>query len=105
STKKLAPMYDNPSCIGIEEKHFLVSDIDPSGSIWTKKSNSPKTQDYIEEFINLGYRDIVLQFCNRVKSQSANILNLIQGAELSSERKNALIRLIEKRMKVLNNAK
>lgn len=103
STKKLAPMYDNPSCIGTEEDHFLVSDIDPSGSIWTARSKSPKLQDYIDEFTRLGYKDIVDQFCIRALSRSSKIITTVENSELSEKRKEALIKLIKKRMEAFKN--
>lgn len=105
STKKLAPMYDNPSCLGIEEDFFLLSDVNPSGSIWTKTSKEPKPLDYIREFQRLGYETIVKQFCNKVTSQSTLILNTIKNAELSQIRKDALVKLLQKRIGEFENAK
>ncbi len=98
STKKLAPMYDNPSCIGIEDKFFLVSDIDPSGCIWTKSSNNPKTTDYINEFSRLGHRETVIRFSSKAVSRAPIIFNAIGKAKLSQQRKKALSKLIQKRL-------
>jgi len=104
-SKKLAPMYDNPSCLGIEEDFFLVSDINPSGSIWTKASKEPKPADYIKEFQRLGYETIVSQFYNKIVLQSSNIIRIIDHAELSEVRKNALKKLLQKRKGDFENAK
>jgi len=98
STKKLAPMYDNPSCLGIEEDFFLLADINPSGSIWTKTSKRPKSADYIEEFQRLEYENIVKKFCNNVALQSSNIIKAIENADLTQIRKDALTKLLQKRM-------
>ncbi len=98
SSKKLAPMYDNPSCLGIEEDFFLMADINPSGSIWTKTSRQPKPVDYIEEFQRLGHEAIVKKFCSKVVLQSGNIIKTIKHAELTQLRKDALTKLFQKRM-------
>ncbi len=98
SGKKLAPMYDNPSCLGIEEDFFLMADINLSGSIWTKTSKQPKPVDYIDEFQRLGYEVIVKKFCNNVVLQSGNIIKTIKHAELTQLRKDALTKLFQKRM-------
>jgi hypothetical protein len=105
SHKKLAPMYDNPSCLGIEEDFFLLSDTNPSGSIWTKLNKEPKPKDYMIEFQRLGYETIVSQFCKKIISQSENIINVINKIEISEIRKNAFIRLLQKRIGEFKNAK
>lgn len=105
SGKKLAPMYDNPSCIGVEDEFFLLSDIDPSGSIWTKESKNPKPSDYINEFQRLGYETNVKQFSSKVVAQSTQLLNIIKNATLSELRKNALTKLLQKRIGDFENVK
>lgn len=96
---KIAPMYDNPSCIGTEEEFFLKSDINPSGCIWTKNSKHPRAKDYIDEFCKLGYKSIVAQFSKKVITNSSKIMDLVQNAVLSPLRKTALTTLILKRLK------
>lgn len=105
SIKKLAPMYDNPSCLGIEDDFFLVSDINPSGSIWTKESKHPKPLDYFREFQSMGYEDIIISFIIKVSEQLHNIINTIQNSLLTHNRKTALIKLIQKRAVEFNNAR
>lgn len=105
SFKKLAPMYDNPSCLGIEDDFFLVSDINPGGSIWTKDNKHPKSFDYIKEFQRLGYGDLVNAFIIKITSQSSNIIKAVEVARLSQKRKDALIKLLNKRIEEFNNAK
>ncbi len=105
STKKIAPMYDNPSCIGTEEEFFLKSDINPSGCIWTKDSKHPTAKDYIKEFQRLGYESVVNQFSKKVISKSSKIIDLTQNAILSPLRKTALITLIQKRLREFENGR
>ncbi len=105
STKKVAPMYDNPSCIGTEEEFFLKSDINPSGCIWTKDSKHPKAIDYITEFCRLGYESIVHQFSKRIITKSSKIIDLTKNATLSPLRKKALIALIQKRVQEFENGR
>lgn len=105
SFKILAPMYDNPSCLGIEDDFFLQSDANPSGSIWTKTSKEPKPIDYINEFNRLGYSKIVLQFCKKIHLQFTKITNLISDSGLNQLRKNALITLLQKRLGDFQNGK
>jgi hypothetical protein len=105
STTKIAPMYDNPSCIGTEEDFFLKSDINSSGCIWTKDSKHPQVINYITEFQRLGYDSIVKQFIKKIISKSNSIINLVESAILSQIRKDALIKLILKRLKEFENGK
>lgn len=103
--KKLALMYDNPSCLCIEDDFFLVSDINPSGSIWTKDSKHPKPTDYVQEFQRLGYENLVNAFITKLTSQSSTIITMIEATRLSQKRKNASIKLLNKRIEEFNNAK
>ncbi|OGT61509.1 MAG: hypothetical protein A3E85_05345 [Gammaproteobacteria bacterium RIFCSPHIGHO2_12_FULL_45_12] len=103
--KKLSPVYDNPSFIGIQDDFLLDSDTNPSGCIWTKVSKNPKPQDYIEEFARLGHETISEKFRKKIITQSSNIINLVNDSDLPAKRKNAFIRLIEKRMRDFRNDK
>jgi hypothetical protein len=102
--KKLAPMYDNPSCVGIEEDFFLVSDINPSGSVWTEHTRYPKPSDYVAEFRQLGYEQQVNQFIKKITTQQSELMSLVQDAILSQKRKDALIKLLQKRIREYQNA-
>jgi hypothetical protein len=102
---KLSPVYDNPSFIGIQDNSLLDSDTNPSGCIWTKASKNPKPQDYIEEFTRLGHETIVEKFRKKIFTQSSNIINLVNDSDLPTKRKNAFIKLIEKRMRDFRNDK
>ena len=95
----LAPFYDNPSAIGIEDASFLGADLQPKGTIYTKASQEPSMRDYIKEWQRLGYGEVISQFQHDI--QTVNLDNVIQASFLSDRRKNALMRLITKRKQEL----
>jgi len=98
--KTLAPIYDNPSYIGIEEL-FLESDLEPKGKIGTKHTNNPTMKDYLLEFKRLGFHENIVNFQKRIKLET--IFRLIDISFVSFKRKNALKKLINKRYKELTN--
>lgn len=95
---RLAPMYDNPSYIAIEDDFLLESTFNPSGSIWTSKSQEPKALDYIEEFHRLGYQKLVEKFSDKITSLSIEIIELINNSHLTPKRKKAFIKLVADRI-------
>ena len=95
----LAPFYDNPSSLAIEDVFMLEADLRPRGSIFTRNSDKPTMKDYIQEWERLGYSEIVGQF--RKQCSLPKIEILIQKSYLSEKRKQALIRLIKKRYEEL----
>lgn len=64
----------------------------------------PKPIDYIKEFKRLKYGENVSNFIKKVIAQSSTIVNTIQNANLSQKRKDALIKLIQKRIREFENA-
>lgn len=101
--KFLAPMYDNPCFLGIEEESMLEADYNISGSIWTKKSKEPKLLNYIKEFERLGYKEITDRFKSNVLTKTENIRQTIERASLSHKRKGAFIKFFKKRMEDFKN--
>ncbi len=97
STKEttLAPFYDNPSALGIEEKSMLGADLQPRGCIFTKSSNEPLLKDYILEWERLGYQNVIDLF--RKNLSLSNLKQIIESSLLSEKRKKALSKLVEKR--------
>jgi len=91
----LAPFYDNPSAISVEDVSFLEADLQPKGSIFTKDSHEPTMKDYIREWKRLGYDEVIDRF--RQNLSLATITNLISASPLSEKRKKAFLRLISKR--------
>lgn len=92
--KLLAPIYDNPSYVGIEEL-FLTSDLEPKGKIATTEVENPSMKDYVIEFKKLGFQKIITGFQKRINLKE--IFFLINNAFISENRKNALKKLISKR--------
>ncbi len=91
----LAPFYDNPSFIGLDNDFMLGADLQPRGKIFTRESNEPKMRDYIKEWSRLGYDNVIEKFkkaCVLDKLQ-----HIVKGSFLSDKRQKALIRLIYKR--------
>lgn len=98
---RLAPLYDNPSYIGIEDGFLLRANHSPRGKIATTDSNEPEMIDYLEEFTRLGYGDAVANF--RKKLMTVDIMKLTGWKHLSNERANSLRKLIVKREKQVIN--
>lgn len=104
-TKKLSPMYDNPSLFGTEQDFILTAHFNPSGCVWTSTSKEPKPKEYIEEFSRLGHKKVVSSFCARVVSRFPKIVELIDSSVLSHNRKKAFIKLLEQRIGDFENGK
>lgn len=98
---EMAPVYDNPSFIGIVEDSLLTADLAPTGRIETKETHNPNMNDYIVEFKRLGYEDMVHKFYDKMKDIN---FETVSGISLLSEtRKTAFMKLIRKRIKELEN--
>jgi len=97
--KVLAPFYDNPSYLGIEQKEFLAAQHSPRGKIATSQTTSPSMQDYAREFKDMGYFEILKKFYQKVRS--SQIAQLIEKSFILKSRKQSLQRLIDQRYKEL----
>lgn len=97
----LAPFYDNPSYIGIENYALLLADLNPRGKIETSISRTPTMKDYILEFKSLGYDDFVLPFYKKI--QKIDFDCLINSSFLSEKRKQSFKNLILKRKKEMED--
>jgi hypothetical protein len=98
----LAPMYDNPSYLAIEEEWLLEADFNPTGKIATKNAQHPGMEDYIIEFERLGYKKIVRDFKKRIRLEV--LFSEIEcNIFVSKKRKEAIKRLILKRHKEMSN--
>lgn len=95
----LAPFYDNPSALGVEDPLLLGADLQPRGSIFTKHSNEPTMKDYVLEWKRLGYANMIDLFRNAVSLKKIN--TIIEASGLSEKRKKAIVRLIIKRFEEL----
>lgn len=97
----LAPFYDNPSYLAIEDTNLLLAQHDPRGKIATRHTDEPTMKDYVKEFTRLGYQDIVTAFYNRVDLQKIRLL--VKQAFITTARKQALQTLITRRYGELAN--
>ncbi len=97
----LSPFYDNPSYLGTEIQSLLGADHHPAGAIHTKTETEPSMKDYIHEWERLGYSDVINRFRKNVSLQK--ITKLINNSFLTSKRKNAILKLINKRIEELWN--
>ncbi len=95
---QMAPVYDNPSYIGIEDDVLLGADLNPKGKIFTSLTNEPTLKDYVYEFTRLGFAEIVDGFIAKIKEKNEFIVELIEASNLSSKRKNAFLKIINKRI-------
>jgi len=98
----LAPFYDNPSYLALEDPDFLGVQHEPRGAIATQKTQEPTMKDYVLEWNRLGFDEPIKLFKKRVNLSEIN--KLISNSFISHERQNALIRLIERRHQELLNA-
>lgn len=104
-TKKgyeLAPFYDNPSYIGIEDQSLLLVNHNPRGTIATSRTEEPTMRDYVIEFIEMGHKSWVEEFLKRLEKTS--IGQLIEKGFFSEKRKKAFSSLVDSRIGELKNA-
>jgi hypothetical protein len=93
----LAPFYDNPSALAVEDASFLQADLQPRGCIFTFKSDKPTMQDYVEEWNRLGYEAAV--DCFRENLSLKKLEKMVHASYLSEKRQKAFLNLMTKRMK------
>ncbi len=107
SSKKtlLSPMYDNPSYFGTEEENVLGADLNLSGSVWTSKSKEPRIKDYVEEFIQMGFTKICLEFKKKVLTQFPKIKKEVEQSYISEKRKTHFLLFLQKKIKEFENVK
>lgn len=100
--KRLAPIYDNTSMLGLHTGPLLQAQFDPSGRISTLESKEPRLKEYVKEFDRLGQGDAVRRFAAQLNQ--AAITKLIDGSTCSQTMKNGILRLLNTRLKDLTNA-
>ncbi|MBC75722.1 MAG: hypothetical protein CME64_06880 [Halobacteriovoraceae bacterium] len=99
--KILAPCYDNPSYIGIEDDFILGANLCPKGKIFTSNSQEPDISDYIREFTSLGHGEVVTSFFDRI--QVEKIEKLVLSSSMTEKRKAAILKLIKENMEKAKN--
>jgi hypothetical protein len=98
----LSPVYDNTSYLGLEAGEFLKANFDPRGKIYTELSKEPRMNEYVQEFIAMGYEDQVRSFARRLNRPK--IQELIENSFCSDLMKRAIQRLVDERIEGLKNA-
>jgi len=98
----LAPIYDNPSALSLEQGPMLNAHWNPRGKISTKGSKEPSAKDYVDEFFRLGMQNSVCDYFARINPK--RIQTLIQESWCSEPMKNALTKLISGRYEELRYA-
>ena len=100
--KFLAPIYDNPSALGLESGAMLSADWNPLGKILTLQDAHPSMSAYLCELQRLGFGFMIDEFLVSLKHQ--NLDEMIETSPaLSANMKHALKRLIQKRIKELKS--
>jgi HipA-like protein len=100
--KMLSPIYDNPSCLGIEEENFLRAILEPCGKIHSSRSKEPKMRDYSLDFCEMGYEELVREFQLSIKFQE--LIDLVNVSFISPARKAAFSSLLYRRYQELKEA-
>lgn len=94
--KRLSPVYDNPSALGLEAGRFLKMQHEPRGKIWTSQSKEPKMKEYLVEIKRLKLLPLAKKFFNTI--DLTQILSFVLEPHfLSKDMKAALKNLITRR--------
>ena len=99
STKKLAPLYDNPSFIGTESEKWIEADFTIRGCIHTSHSKEPQLKDYVKEFTQHGFEETCLKFLKKLQKHFPLMKDAIKNAFISKKRKQAFTRFLTKQLK------
>jgi hypothetical protein len=92
---ELAPFYDNPSYVGLDDDLMLGADLQPRGAIFTKETDEPTMKDYVCEWNRLGYKNVVQRFQKKVSLE--RLRKILEESFISEKRQKALVRLMSKR--------
>lgn len=97
--KRLSPIYDNPSSLGLEPHSLLGAQFSPRGKIATQKTNEPEMLDYLKEMDRLGVIKIAKDFFSQLDINK--VRQIITESPLSTKMKQAFHRLVEERYSAL----
>lgn len=98
----LAPFYDNPSYLALEDPLLLGALHEPRGVIITQETKEPTMSDYVKEWKRLGLIEPVHEFHQTINR--SKIEDLVARSFLSGKRKQAFLQLINRRYHELSNA-
>lgn len=96
---QLAPFYDNPSYVGLDDDSMLGADLQPRGAIFTKDTDEPTMKDYVCEWNRLGYGEVVQRFRKKVSLEI--LTKILEEGFISEKRQKALLCLMSKRSEEL----
>lgn len=96
---QLAPFYDNPSYVGLDDDLMLGADLQPRGAIFTKETDEPTMKDYVREWNRLGYENVVQSFQKKLSLEKLGAI--LEQSFIGKKRQKALFRLINKRSEEL----
>ncbi|MBU0506570.1 HipA domain-containing protein [bacterium] len=100
--KRLSPIYDNPSYLGLEKGSALKANIVVHGKVWTKNSQEPDILAYAKEIKRLNAGHILKDFVSSM--QFDKIAQLIQESHcLSNNMKQALYKMVIEQYEKLVN--
>ena len=102
-SKTLAPMYDNPSYLGITEDEILDAQFNISGCIQTSTSKNPKVKDYLKEFAELGFETVCADFIQKLIAVFPAVMEEVESSEISKRRKKAFIKFLNSRIRDFQN--
>lgn len=94
--KSLAPIYDNPSYLGLESGTMLKAHFSPRGKIWTKNSKEPTMIEYLEEINRLGVYETAKKFYKTLPMKRIEQM-VTEAVCLLEPMKKALLKLINER--------
>ncbi len=98
--QRLAPIYDNPSYLGLESGAMLRGNFSPRGKIWTKASQEPEMIEYLAEFERLNILGIAKDFFRKISILKIQTC-IDESISLSMGMKQAMRKLILKRYRDL----
>ena len=101
SGQVLAPIYDNPSYLAIEDDFLLEANHEPTGGIATQNNINPVMKDYMIEFKRLGFVDSVQKFQKSVKID--HLLSIVDSSWISFKRKIAFKKLMTRRFREMQD--
>lgn len=93
SGRRLTPIYDNPSSLGLESGNILKATFAPKGKIWTRDSHEPEMTEYLDELKRLDVIEIARSFYKALSlDRIQEYIN--ESRSLSKNMKEALLKLI-----------
>ena len=98
--KRLSPIYDNPSALGIESGPMLQASFAPKGKIWTATSQEPEMTHYLIEMRRLDVGHLADKFLKETAVKTM-VKYIAESHTISDAMKSALKELILQRYQEL----